>query len=38
MCSHLRVVASGKVHSCWITCVKVWAGRSVELDYEWGGS
>ena len=37
-CSHLRVVASGEVHSWWITYVGLWAGRSVELDYEWGGS
>ncbi|QCE06934.1 hypothetical protein DEO72_LG9g1948 [Vigna unguiculata] len=28
------VVASGEVRSCWITCVGLRVGRSVELDYE----
>jgi len=37
-CSHLRVVASKEVRNCWITCVGLRAGRSVELDYKRGGS
>jgi len=36
--SHLRDVACGEVRSWWITCVAIRASRSVELDYEWGGS
>jgi len=38
LCSHLRDAACGEVRSWWITCVGLRAGRSVELDYEWGGS
>jgi len=38
MFSHLRVTMSREVRSCWITCVGLRAGRSVELDYERGGS
>jgi len=37
-CSHLRDVASGEVRSGWITCVGLRKGRSVEQDYERGGS
>jgi len=29
-CSRLRDVACGEVRSWWITCVGLWAGRSVE--------
>jgi len=36
-CSDLRDVACG-VHSWWITCVGLRAGRSVVQDYERGGS
>jgi len=34
----LRVVTSEEVRSCWITCLRLWAGRSVELDYKRRGS
>jgi len=37
-CSHLRDAACGEVRSWWITCIRLRAGRSVELDYERGGS
>jgi len=37
-CSHLRDVACGEVRSWWITCVGLRASRSVEQDYERGGS
>jgi len=37
-CSHLRDVACGEVRSWWITCVGLRVGRSVEQDYEHGGS
>jgi len=37
-CSHLRDVAYGEVHGWWITCVGLRAGKSIEQDYEWGGS
>jgi len=37
-CSHLRAATSGKVRSCWIMCVGLQVRRSVELDYERGGS
>ena len=37
-CSHLRDAACGEVHIWWITCVRLRAGRSVELDYERGGA
>jgi len=37
-CSHLGDVVCGEVHSWWITCVGLWASRSVEQDYEWKGS
>jgi len=37
-CSHIRDVASVENHSWWITCVGLRTGRSVELDYERGGS
>ena len=37
-CSHLRDAACGEVRSWWITCVRLRAGRSVEQDYERGGS
>jgi len=36
--SYLRDVACGEVRIWWITCVGLRAGRSVELDYERGGS
>jgi len=29
-CSHLRDAACEEVRSWWITCVGLWAGRSVE--------
>jgi len=38
LCSHLRDAACGEVRIWWITCVGLRAGRSVELDYERGGS
>jgi len=40
VCSMLTLegYASGEVRSCWITCVGLQAGKSVELDYERGGS
>ena len=37
-CSHLRGAASREVRSWWIMCVELRVGRSVELDYEQGGS
>jgi len=37
-CSHLRDAACGEVRSWWITCVGLQADRSVEHDYERGGS
>jgi len=37
-CSHLRDVAYGEVRSWCITCVGLQAGRSIEQDYERGGS
>jgi len=37
-CSHLTDAACGEVRSRWITCVGLRAGRSVEQDYEQGGS
>jgi len=37
-CSHFRDAACGEVRSLWITCVGLRVGRSVELDYELGGS
>ena len=37
-CSHLRDAACEEVRSWWITCVGLRAGRSVEQDYERGGS
>jgi len=36
--SHLRDAACGEVRSWWITCVRLWAGRSIEQDYKRGGS
>jgi len=38
LCSHLRTTVSREARSCWITCVGLWVGRSIELDYERGGS
>jgi len=38
LCSHLRDAASGEVRNWWIMCVGLRAGKSVELDYERGGS
>jgi len=37
-CSHLRDVAWGEVGNWGITCVGLWAGRSIEQHYERGGS
>jgi len=37
-CSHLRDAVCEDVHSWLITCVGLRAGRSVEQDYEWGGT
>ena len=37
-CSQLRDAACEEVRSWWITCVGLQAGRSVEYDYEQGGS
>jgi len=37
-CSHLRDATCGEVWGWWITCVGLWAGMSVEQDYERGGS
>jgi len=37
-CSHLRDIVSGEVRNWWITCVRLMAERSVELDYEQGDS
>jgi len=36
--SRLRDVACVEVRGWWITCVGLRAGRSVEQDYERGGS
>jgi len=36
-CSHLRDAACGEVRGWWITYVGLWAGRSVDQDYERGG-
>jgi len=38
LCSHLRDAACGEVRSWWITCVGLWADRSVEQNYERRGS
>jgi len=37
-CSHLRDAACEEVRSWWITYVGLRAGRSIEQDYEWGGT
>jgi len=37
-CSHLRNAMCGEVRDWWITCVGLRVGRSVEQDYERGGS
>jgi len=37
-CLHLRDATCGEVRSWWITCFGLRAGRSVEQDYERGGS
>ena len=34
-CSRLRDVMCGEVRGWRITCVGLWAGRSVKQDYEW---
>jgi len=38
LCSHLRDAMCREVWGWWITCVGLRAGRSVEQDYERGGS
>ena len=38
LCSHLRDATCGEVRGWWITCVGLRAGKSVEQDYERGGS
>jgi len=38
LCSRLRDATCGEVWGWWITCVGLRAGRSVEQDYERGGS
>jgi len=38
LCSHLRDATCGEVCSWWITWVRLWAGRFVELDHERTGS
>ena len=37
-CSRLRDATCGEVRGWWITCVRLRADRSVEQDYERGGS
>ena len=37
-CSCLRDATCGEVRGWWITCVGLRAGKSVEQDYERGGS
>ena len=37
-CSRLRDAVCGEVRGWWITCVGLRVGRSVEQDYERGGS
>ena len=37
-CPHLRDVVCGKVRSWWITCVGLQADKSIEQDYDRGGS
>jgi len=36
--AHVRDATCGEVRDWWITCVGLRAGRSVEQDYERGGS
>ena len=38
VCSHLRDVACEEVRNWWITSTGLRVGRSVEQDYERGGS
>jgi len=38
LCSRLRDASCGELCGWWITCVGLRAGRSVEQDYERGGS
>jgi len=38
LCSRLRDATCGKVRGWWITYIGLQAGRSVEQDYERGGS
>jgi len=37
-CSHLRDATYGEVRGWWITYVRLRTGRSVEQNYERGGS
>jgi len=38
-CAHTKeLLRVGRFIASWITCVGLRVERSVELDYEWGGS